>query len=511
MPHLVRVRGKRRKPGSQGSSPAFDQKKSRKKNVKQQELDPTLSRLEALPTEILQEIFILHPNFALADASPILHQKLDSEHVKMRLVTKYLTNIRDGVVAGLYPANRPGDLLPDAALATPEDMQTHLQDVQTSILAAPWMDYRFMRRCQWYFFLQKATRQLRHFLRDLTREEVEAQVARLRARITVYFNRSERKLSPHDPKDWRGRYAFERSDGSTFTWTPNTLRGDCQTFLIYTTASWDGDDAPTDGTNLTGLHGVEYEKKQVHGFLSYQMPFIDMGTRLPPKYVTGPWTQDRGDLLKLILDGRDIYNPIVHDNTGRLAEDIWDKTDDLLDSVIEDRCFAALELLLPTNQGLPEMPIAADNELVRGYCIKAPETDQDVPFLYPIEEVEDVPQNDSDPNADYSATLLPTSSRRWTVLKGALPRNKPFESNPTIEHLELCIRQAAESGSSLDWAFFTWFAHKSVGYSLRYHAVLAMLSRKFRRDEHGNRRDDVYVRAWRWLSSNEIFAGRRSD
>lgn len=92
-----------------------------------------LSRLESLPVELLQSIFLYSPNIHLPLASPYLARALSSEHLYSRLILLAFSAIirtREELV-----------LHPDLTSAS----------LQTAIMSRRWFNSDLMRRCQVIF------------------------------------------------------------------------------------------------------------------------------------------------------------------------------------------------------------------------------------------------------------------------------------------------------------------------------------------------------------------------
>ncbi len=112
--------------------------KSRRKQMKEGRLPEAefkmpLSRLESLPVELLQSIFLYSPNIHLPLASPYLARALSSEHLYSRLIL----------------------LAFSAIIRTHEELVLHPDltsaSLQTAIMSRRWFNSDLMRRCQVIF------------------------------------------------------------------------------------------------------------------------------------------------------------------------------------------------------------------------------------------------------------------------------------------------------------------------------------------------------------------------
>ena len=115
----------------------------------------TESRLEQLPTEILQDIFVWSSNFDLPVASPILYAKLTSEHVKKRFV---LLAFADGEV-------NDHDRLEDSGRWDPADDEPRWSCLQYRILTMRWFSFSMLKQCRGEYLWRQLRKTVEYFHR----------------------------------------------------------------------------------------------------------------------------------------------------------------------------------------------------------------------------------------------------------------------------------------------------------------------------------------------------------
>ena len=196
-----------------------------------------LSPFERLPTELIQEIFLISPNLNLPFASPHLASVLSSVQFKHLLLLRVFSSE-----------------------ATAQDDV----ELKSALLRRKWLTYSFFRNCREAFLTRAAVKYVR-----------KAAGASSRASIDMTIIELKNVLEDH----------FRKREGKMFISTTTTLI----TFLY----AWE-----SFMKNKNLLHNPSYFK----GLL----PFLSFpnasACQIPEKLLHGPWTQEKGDFLTLLLD-----------------------------------------------------------------------------------------------------------------------------------------------------------------------------------------------------------------
>ena len=166
MDSVIRVRGKR---GNKRT--ITDQGKKTRKATKRHHsapydgpaVQPGLSKLEQLPTELLERICIHSGNINLVRSSPLLFSCLASEHVKFGLMER--------------------------VFASKDDHQIHgngkiLHASQQALLRTRWLDYPFLMQCKERFLHEFAERQ---FARAVGPDKAKDGVEQMRRTLAPAF------------------------------------------------------------------------------------------------------------------------------------------------------------------------------------------------------------------------------------------------------------------------------------------------------------------------------------
>ncbi|MCJ1249193.1 hypothetical protein MMC30_006416 [Trapelia coarctata] len=110
-------------------------------------MTPSLSPLERLPAELLQEILLLSQNLGRAHTSPHLARSLNSDHIRTQLMISAFASDRDELHRRIRW--RPEVLA--------------LQEV---LLDQPWLNHAFFRKCQHAFFVDRISTAYKAFAAD---------------------------------------------------------------------------------------------------------------------------------------------------------------------------------------------------------------------------------------------------------------------------------------------------------------------------------------------------------
>ncbi|MCJ1476155.1 hypothetical protein MMC13_004820 [Lambiella insularis] len=212
-----------------------------------------LSPLERLPAELLQLIFLLQPNLNLPKASPSLGSSLASVHLKTELVIAAFTDISN---------DECGDLC-------------------SALLEQKWLTFEFFQHCQKTYMLQEATRVYRSHVTHLSLSEQNAAIVEMTKMFNTYYNLRERI-----------GYHIE-------VWH-NVMPRFVPLFR------WDAADGRRYELRLTneGTELMICEVELVLGdYMHFSMPVYNIAqySRIPEKLLHGPWTNQKGHFLQLLL------------------------------------------------------------------------------------------------------------------------------------------------------------------------------------------------------------------
>ena len=334
-----------------------------------------LSRLELLPTKLLQEVFILCCNLNLPSVSPHLSVALSSSHTKTRLVIQAFAS--------------QSSILPDKKL-------------QSALLRQHWLTYPFFKNCQKLYLTQIAIRAFQKFAGN-TPEEVQAALIKdIRKAFDRYLHVGHRFLGILNQRrfdlsyedcfdDGDGQVSWKRADGTVF-----------QTYL------W-GEGSEL--TIVTFLPNADDTQRREQSW-EYTIPGGLDGCNIPEKLLHGPWTQEKGDYLKMLLDARAGID-WVNSTSGEIA------SKGLEDAIKEQNLLAVTALVGP---GLYESYSDGDLHL-------------DGSDVLPFEMNKDRKISETKPKDPQSF---------WEYRKGFPWTNtgrkiKPVGVIPTTEHLRLAV------------------------------------------------------------------------
>ncbi|KAL9111713.1 MAG: hypothetical protein Q9187_007892, partial [Circinaria calcarea] len=221
-----------------------------------------LSRLELLPLELLQDIFILCGNLNLPSASPRLSAALSSSHTKTRLVIEAFAS--------------QSSTLPDRKL-------------QSALLRQRWLTYPFFKHCQKLYLTQTAIRESQRFACGAPEDVQAAIIKDIRETFARYLHVGHRFLGILCERRFGLPYDDFFDDQPQVNWTVADGRK-LQVFLWGEGKS---------GVEIVIPHGDE---TKIEAESMYEFPGRLGGCDIPEKLLHGPWTQEKGDYLKMLLD-----------------------------------------------------------------------------------------------------------------------------------------------------------------------------------------------------------------
>ena len=224
-----------------------------------------MSRLELLPTELLQDIFILCGNLNLPNASPHLSVALSSIHTKTRLIIQAFAS----------------------QSSTPPDRK-----LQSGLLRQRWLTYPFFKYCQRLHLTQTAIREFQRFASGAPQDVQAAFIKDMREAFNRYLHIGHRFLGTLNQRRFDAQHeeCFDDNDGQV-SWTSTDGS-------VFQACLWSEGSELHIITLLPSEDGMKAEPKH-H---VYNLPGRLDGCEIPEKLLHGPWTQEKGDYLKMLLD-----------------------------------------------------------------------------------------------------------------------------------------------------------------------------------------------------------------
>ena len=256
----------------------------------------SLSSLELLPLEILESIFFLSENVNLPMASAHIGSALASAHIKTEIVLQAF-------------GNKPKYHFPKYMTSADDVEETPPnKNLQSALLRQKWLSYAFFQSCQKTFMLRNAIQCYRADASGIPHEIQASTVAditdvlgntydtdgRLRDQLRKYllgpvpFERS----GLAEDSDYRSNLmAREDSARSKFTW----ITGNGNERFIY--------------LSCEGCHMVvsPYDElwyqfdRPTRDQPTFQFPYLPLSCEIPEKLLHGPWTNEKGHFLMLLL------------------------------------------------------------------------------------------------------------------------------------------------------------------------------------------------------------------
>ena len=241
-----------------------------------------LSTLEQLPTELLQAIFLLSRNINFPMSSLHLGSVLASPHLRTELV--------------VY------------AFADREYSELHLYaGLQSSLLRQRWLTYEFFQLCQKTYLLRHAILVVQNYSRGAPQDISHGNVTKITEAFNAYYSLSHRismKLDPiHYPSspqpvaegiNLSRDVVFNGIDQKGVTYSI-VLDAEGSRMYVYTPWIADPSDRPW-------IKYIPKERDKSHFQTTYFMGYLVVGCEIPEKLLHGPWTNERGYFLKLLLD-----------------------------------------------------------------------------------------------------------------------------------------------------------------------------------------------------------------
>ena len=284
-----------------------------------------LSALEQLPTEILQEIFLLSPNLSLPLASPFLGKALSSEYLKTELVIQAFAS-----PVQVLSKEHQGSLRYNLYSSVPGDYAGYVNSVALchDLLAQKWLTYEFLKRCQRIHLLRVAEGQLRTLSKDTSTTQMEA-LSSLRRNFDRYLSVGGFALSVANAAR-KGKPGLLPGDGN-YVWKQNGT--DTVAFALLGNGSTLRIDVIKGGEWPSPICFDFVRDKMYRDFGSMwdngsrslkkcsltQFPGKLSGCTIPDKLLHGPWLQEKGDFLTLLLTNRSQMHYDLRNILGEVA------------------------------------------------------------------------------------------------------------------------------------------------------------------------------------------------
>ena len=248
-----------------------------------------LSRLEQLPIELLSDIFVLSENINLPKASPVLGSKLAHDTTKRRIVIHMFDDFKD----------------------TRDE-----EKLQSALLRQKWFTYAFLRDCQKICLRRICVEWYRRDVKDIPSSARQLISDLIYAYFDWYFSRPSRAYYRQQPPGFQ-----EITEAEEKRWLyPDYKIARVTVNLqeekeVYDFTGSDGLIFQMDGSPVFQftLHenGAEitFPKAKDHVYttrdepkeFSRRFPEYMLGCQLPEKLLHGPWTQEKGDFLQLLM------------------------------------------------------------------------------------------------------------------------------------------------------------------------------------------------------------------
>ena len=314
--HILGPEGERSlSPTSRSSAPEAKLPRQNPNPPQRTTCTQSLSYLEQLPVELLEAIFFYSLNTALPQASLALGQKLNSKRVKGQLVLRILSSPNSFdypcAVSDVFPT------LQEQAKA------------QSAILRLPWMTLPFFRQLIPDYIVHTIIRELSaRRLRwmgegpivtkesePVIRQYLEDNAARFDHTGTKHFGLA------HILRN--ARHIFVKSQGLPAYWEIKWHEPSSKQEIILGIGLRDGlvtlreRDATSIGPTVS-LHGYPYTREAPH-FSRWRIFNGIEGCQIPPKLLRGPWTDEKCELLELVIRGNAEVDR-VNSTSGEVAE-----------------------------------------------------------------------------------------------------------------------------------------------------------------------------------------------
>ena len=288
---------------------------------------PSFSRLaaiEALPSELLQDIFLISNNFALPLSSPMIYAKLDSEFVKKSLI--YAAFGTENIANDLHACQ-------DHRSVQEEE---YMGRSQGNLIGRPWATFQLLKEYHREALCKGAVQAFAYFnnhYRLSATEEAEANVS---------LAELVKQLTP------------DTEAKSLVGWSMSVSPKSCDNMAKFRVQIFDDQDVPNIITPPRMLIEIEHDSERQctsgctkphgsRGISSYlDMPIVSSRIVVPSRVLRGPWTEDRLRLLHWLT----VNFEVEHADGGNNFTFDQEAASHGLKNAIEGYCAPALALLV---------------------------------------------------------------------------------------------------------------------------------------------------------------------
>ena len=370
---------------------------------------PQLSCFEKLPTELLQAIFFLCPNLSLPVASPHLYNALNSRYVRTELIVAAFTS----------DSNPPRD-----------------REHRSALLRQRWVTFDFLRDCQKAYMIQLAIQELQLSVSFMPKAVHTEAVSLIGENFARYYPMGDRYLSftrkfHHKLPKRDYRNDMEKQTEGSFSWYGRQgtgsmfiayLLGEGSELVVY---SFSGSQPEI---RAMGESPRRPSLRRPHHSKVFRFPDYLNTCEIPEKLLRGPWTQKKGDFLKMLLDGGAAID-WVNSTSGEVA------SKGLEDAIRENNLLAVIALVI----GRPYIPFSeksnAEASMRESECARE----------LALEKGRD---------GNYYKTNSDPSRTPWLVRTGKPWKDiKTVGVVPTTAHMRIAVTQASKSdiGPIISW------------------------------------------------------------
>ena len=311
----IRIRGK------QGQKARRQALKERAQRAVSEELElssvPALSKIECLPTEILERIFLLSQDVSLPQASPVLGKVLSSDHVKHHLLRSLLTY---GTSSG------KGQVLFEL-----DQLEPDRPSLQTKLLRCQWVDLPSIKRAITDLITSLLAVSLGHPITDIGDF---AWIWEHLPMTTIGYGCPFQDDSISTLLQWGEEIYTNYCTPSSWisgldnlSWpSSNVGPGDAPGAKLRSETNIISDSSAVARPNASSTATIEITDRPMtfkvwlsNGLNSYLQVFLKSGCEIPTKLLHGPWTASKKEFLEFMMRAGAMLDP-VNSNNEEIAD-----------------------------------------------------------------------------------------------------------------------------------------------------------------------------------------------
>jgi hypothetical protein len=217
-----------------------------------------LSNLERIPVELLHRIFEYCPTLSLPMSSPYIGSALASDHLRQGLVIDAFSYETDEI-----------------------DFTAAQIEFQSALLRQKWLSFAFFQDCQKRYMLIQAVCLYRKHFSDLPANEQTTTIASLITYFNNYFTPGARMY--RNIEAWHRCRVLPTLDNGHSEFKLTNSNETRLTIILW-----------KEGTQMEFFVNEERSPVKIY-FPRY------LTCKIPERLLHGPWTNDRGNLLSLLL------------------------------------------------------------------------------------------------------------------------------------------------------------------------------------------------------------------